>query len=83
MAIFLVIGLVLFENVTELVEPEPETNYFAFLILVPIIIIFLLPLILIFRGEFGFIVRPIKKILVWIGLMLSLVKINEGNEKYR
>jgi len=88
-AILLVIGLTIFGSVTSeleqdsIIEPETNSSWLTLIILIPITIMFVLPILIIFRGEFGFITKPIKKILISLALMVGIVKISEGNDKYR
>ena len=80
MAVVLVVGLLIFQSATSL-TPEPEREMipssWTFLIFVPITIVFLLPLLIIFGLD---ILSPIKKILIYFGLMTGLVKMRKIND---
>ncbi len=80
-AIMLFIGIMIFNSTMDLVGVDtddligdPEWEFPLILIAIPIMLMFILPLVIILGYD---IVKPIKKILINFGLMVGLVKMRK------
>ncbi len=76
--IMLTLGIVIFSSVSDSVEIEQvgmmDQNLMLILIAIPITLVFLLPILFIFGLD---ILSPIRKILIYFGLMVGIVKMRK------